>query len=695
MRELVDKAVELLQNDSLQRFLEILFSGAGVALLIHAFTISEKRKDNKPIINSIELETGTTDIERLRDNINSCKKLLEKPEMNSYYCKFNLRRIIGNSLLIICIQNTVGAEEKDKKLLEAHQNFSDCIKIARKGFLPNLFKLGKEYRYLLAQVNQNLGRVCLNMIIRNSNSVDSDKMLGYFKNALTLYGRKKSKYEFFRTQLNMATAYRRIADYQYKGNSEKRKEALNKAIMIYSEVETHVAEIKEHEYYDYLVSTGQNDMGVAYFSLGDIENYIANFRKALEKYLDSIEHGRDLYVKKPPDTESSVEYGRTKNNIGLCYFNLSKYEERKINLEKAIKAFDESMMFRKEKKNSEGYQKTQYNHAKARLELFMVNFNKNELDDAMANMLKARTYWDDSGALNEISATTRLIARICLFYLYLDSSNKADYIMETRDRIGYILNNFKSKKGDCADANNILGILHVFLSETENKEENIKTARMLFEEAMTINKENPKYRAYNTINVINTYLNQINDFEKYHESYKTILDEIKSIIEPNESIHSRTALKNCYGIYYNYLARITADDTGKKNYLKKSMEFFDEALNIISSDKNGWPQNCSWIQNNYGITCTDMGSITGQLEDYERSCFMFENAMETINKDNFPLINAFIKCNVLLTNESYPEGYGKININEEDVMDILNRYPQCDNQLKQKNPFFLFIYILD
>ena len=693
MQEFMNNAVELFQNNVFLSILGLLISGVGV-ILVPTIKIFRKRKEIKRIIDSLEMDTKTYDVESLRKIINSCRELLNRAEMRSDYSDFNLKRIIGNSLLVICRQTAVGAKEKDESLDKAQQYFFDCIKIAKKGFSP-LIRLGKENRYLLAQVYQNLGRVYLNMIIRRSNSVDSVKMFEYFEKALSLYGRKKRKYDFFRTQVNLATAYRRIADYQYKGNSEKRKETLNEAVKIYIEVEKSVTEIKGHEYYDYLVSTVQNDMAVTYSSLGDIENYIENHKKALEKYQKSIEDGRNLSAKKPFDAEDYVEYGKTKNNIGLCYFALSKFEERKNNLEKAIKAFDDSMKFRKENKDSEGYHRTLYNHVKAHLELFTVNFKRNELDGSIADLERAMTYWDGSRAFNEISAISRFIARTHLFYLDMEPNNKANHSNEIKGKTDYIFDTRMNQPGDCADAKNILGVFYARLSETESKEENIEIARKLFKEARDYNKNNPKYHAYNTINVVNTYLKQINTFEKYRESCKTMLDEINCVIEPNESIQSRMILKNCYGIYYNYLARIAADVAEKKEHLGKSMEYFSEALNLIQSDDNGWPLNYSWIQNNYGITCTDMGYISGQVEDYERAYFMFESAWKTMNEDIFPLINTFIQCNVLLTNESCPAEQRKMSINEGAVLDILNRYPQCEHQLKQKSPFFLFMYILD
>jgi len=79
-------------------------------------------------------------------------------------------------------------------------------------------------------------------------------------------------------------------------------------------------------------------LGTAYWHLGQYNQPIVHFKKAIAAYNEALVH----YNPK----EEPLKYGMIQNNIGTAYWNLAQYEQPTQNLQLAIDVYNEALKYR-------------------------------------------------------------------------------------------------------------------------------------------------------------------------------------------------------------------------------------------------------------------------------------------------------------------------------------------------------------
>jgi tetratricopeptide (TPR) repeat protein len=146
-----------------------------------------------------------------------------------------------------------------------------------------------------------------------------------YEKALNTYNLEKSPTQFARTQNNLGIAYR--------GLSEVEDKAANcwKAIMAYEEaLKVYTLDAFPMDY-----AMTQNNLGAACQALAEVEDKAANCRKAITAFQEALKvRTLDAFP---------IQYAMTQNNLGTAYGRLAEVEDKAANCRKAITAFEETL----------------------------------------------------------------------------------------------------------------------------------------------------------------------------------------------------------------------------------------------------------------------------------------------------------------------------------------------------------------
>lgn len=158
---------------------------------------------------------------------------------------------------------------------------------------------------------------------------------------------------YARLQNNLGIAYGELSRH------ENPIDGLEKAIAAYQSALSYRGEPGEQAYeqlseqdLQHYAST-QNNLGTAYWNLGQHQEPAKNLKQAIAAYQESLKYYH-------PDRDA-LSYGMIQNNLGTAYWNLSRYQSSKDYLQLAIWSYQLALQYRTLDTNPSGYTATQNN----------------------------------------------------------------------------------------------------------------------------------------------------------------------------------------------------------------------------------------------------------------------------------------------------------------------------------------------
>ena len=292
----------------------------------------------------------------------------------------------------------------------------------------------------------------------------------------------------------------------------------------------------------YKYATVKNNIGIAFSGLAKFDKPIENIKKSIEIFKEVLK----IHLKK----DFPKDYAMTNNNLGISYCELSNYDKTKENLKKSIKAYEEAL----------------------------------------------KVYTIDE------------------FPIYY------------------------------ATIQNNLGISYDKLSRIDYIAENLNGAIVAYEEALKVYtiEDFPEYyaMAQNNIGVSYRKLSKIEKPEKnINNSIKAFKKALK-VYTINKFPRQYAMTQNNLGNVYTNLSRIE----NPRNNLKKSIKTFKEALRVRTIDE--LPIEYAQTQNNLGISYTDLARIENTDKNVDRSIYAFKEALKIRTLEAFPMQYAMTKGNI-------------------------------------------------
>ncbi len=179
------------------------------------------------------------------------------------------------------------------------------------------------------------------------------------------------------TQNNLGIAYADLAQVEDRAaNLRRAVDAFTGALRFYT---PEAAPLNERIAFAYAMT--QNNLGTAYADLAQVEDRAANLRRAVAAFTGAL---RFLTPEAAP-----LDYAMTQNNLGIAYRNLSEVEDRAANLRRAVDAYAEALRFYTPEAAPLDYAMTQNNLGAAYRDLSEVEDRAAHLRQAVAAFTEA------------------------------------------------------------------------------------------------------------------------------------------------------------------------------------------------------------------------------------------------------------------------------------------------------------------
>ncbi len=223
---------------------------------------------------------------------------------------------------------------------------------------------------LWAMVQNDLGTVYLNHPL-GSRRVNLQQAIEAFQAALTVRTAEVVPLDYAMIQNNLGVAYQDLAQMQ------DRVENLTRAIAAYHEA----LRFRTPQTMPYDYANTQINLANSHMKLAEVQDPVENLTRAIAAYHEAL---RFL-----GPTSAPLNYGLTLNNLGVAYHDLSKVQDRVDNLKRAIETYREALHFRTPDTAPHGYAQTQNNLGSAYMKLAEVQDLADNLTQAIASYNEA------------------------------------------------------------------------------------------------------------------------------------------------------------------------------------------------------------------------------------------------------------------------------------------------------------------
>lgn len=377
--------------------------------------------------------------------------------------------------------------------------------------------------------------------------------------------------------------------------------------------------------------------GVLYTKMGDFENAIANYEKAIEIYtslLSNQNSGKKLYT----------GLTKTYDNVGITYAMLGKFPE-------AIHYFSKSLSLFKDLSERSDDQLQIFGRkgmAQSHVKLGVVYWNLGDFDSATINYSHSLTIYEDLGDQQGVFTSLNNIGNV--------HSYKGDYAKAIDSylkalKIAEELNNSR----EIFQCYNNIGLIH-------EKQKNNEQAMSYFDKALKIAKENKDKRGISlSYGNIGQVLHEEKQFNAAIENYLKALE----IEEELGDINRLAALYSNLGNTYKDI-----------NDYKKTEEYYRKTLEIDleTGNKNGIANsysNLAILKNQ--IADSLKGSLAKKRQHLREAIQYAKKSLEIAKEiEAYPIINdaskALMLANKKLGNASEAFKYAEIYISSRDTM---------------------------
>jgi tetratricopeptide (TPR) repeat protein/energy-coupling factor transporter ATP-binding protein EcfA2 len=451
--------------------------------------------------------------------------------------------------------------------------------------------LGEEIRRYLtekekARISNMLGNIYWNLSnYKVEKAENCRKAIEAFEEALKVYSLKRFPIQYAMTQNNLGMAYKTLAEVEAKGeNCKKAIEACKEALKIRT---------LEHFPMDYAVT--QNNLGNAYKTLAEVEAKGENCKKAIEAYEGAL---KVWTLERFP-----MDYAMTQNNLGTAYGMLARVEAnanaKAENCKKAIGAFEEALKIRT-------------------LEHFPMDY-------AMTQNNLGAAY----GTLAEVEAKG-------------ENCKKAIEAFEEALKIR-TLEHFPM---DYAMTQNDLGNAYKTLAEVEAKGENCEKAIEAYEEALkfyTLKRFPMQYAM--TQNNLGTAYRTLAGVEAKGGNCKKAIEAFKEALKIRTLEHfpmDYAVTQDNLGNAYRTLAGVEA----KGENCKKAIEAFKEALKVYTLGR--FPMQYAMTQNNLGTAYGTLARVEAKGENCKKAIEACREALKVFTEAEFPEFYKLVARNLRL-----------------------------------------------
>ncbi len=335
--------------------------------------------------------------------------------------------------------------------------------------------------------------------------------------ALKSWSTYKKNYNYASIQNNLGVSYSELA------NIEERAENLKKAIGAYGEA----LKVITLEEFPIQYATTQNNLGVSYRNLSTIENTAKNIKRAI------LAHEEALNVRKLE--EFPIQYAQTQHNLGGAYVELSKIEEAEENTKRAIGAYEEALKVRTLEEFPIEYAGTQNNLGVTYNELAKIEDTTENLRRAIKafdGVLKVITLEDFpinyAGTQNNLGVSYYDLAKI---------EDTAENLKRAIEAYGEALKVRTIEKFtiDYATTQNNLGNAYKELAKIKDTTDNLKRAIGTYKEALKVYtyEEFPIFYGITKLNLGTTYIILVEkgDMDKNYNMARELFKEALEIFK--------------------------------------------------------------------------------------------------------------------------------------------------------------------
>lgn len=330
------------------------------------------------------------------------------------------------------------------------------------------------------------------------------------------------------------------------------------------------------------------------------------------------------------------EYSKILSVLGTAYFELSKCNDKKANLEGALWWFEEA-----------------YNHkndAENLSNLGTIYFELSKLRDKKGNLEKSLQFLDKSlKSINDnesLAYADILIERGATFRHLSEVHNKRNYIMaslkDDEVALGIYMNSTRSNNGNRTDYHigvirNQLGACYRLLAEVEHQEDNlyksIKNNTLAFEilekNKMHLNDlSSTKYsrgNLYISLSQVDNPLTQVDEPEYY---LNNAIDNFTSILSGiKECSSEESEIKNDLALAYLLRSEIHSSwSQERQNDIKNSTDIYNESLDIWNKDD--YPVYYEDALNDQGVAFYYRSRINADESDLNFALNDFDEAID-------------------------------------------------------------------
>ena len=503
-----------------------------------------------------------------------------------------------------------------KKAIDAYE---EALKVYTIGRFPEEF----------TSTYNNLGYALSLLAEVEEKSENCKKAIKAYKKALKVRSQKRQSVEYATTQNNMGISLNALAEVE-----DKQQNCLQ-AIKAHEEA---LRVFKKEEYpVEYAVAL--TSIGNAYYKLAEVENQQDNCYKALEAYEEAIKYRTPSMF--------SLEYASILNNMGEAYCKLAEAEDKRDDkiayIEKAIKLYQDALIYRTHRRFPIEYATTQNNLGTVYILLATLEYKVENCRKAINAHNEALEVYTPVQLPSQYANTKVKLGKAYLTLAEVEEKAKnCHYAIEA-----YLeANNFYRRENytiEYALTCNLLGDAYSTLSEAEDKNANIKLAVVFYEEALkSSHGQLPMdygyawHRLGNAYNIIAEVEDKDKNLKKACQAYEEALKYY-----PIQSFALEYAiLQNKLG--HNYY--LLADLVDLVQNSKKAINALGEALRVYTI--GGFPMQFAATQNKLGNVYTTLARAENMVYNYKKAAQAYEYALTVFTKDAFPEVYQVVDRNL-------------------------------------------------
>jgi tetratricopeptide (TPR) repeat protein len=452
-----------------------------------------------------------------------------------------------------------------------------------------------------------------------------------YEEALKVYTRERYPMDYGKTQNNLGTAYRTLAEVEAKAENCKRAiEAYEEALKVYT---------RERYPMDY--GKTQNNLGIAYQTLAEVEAKAENCRRAIEACEKALEViTRDRFP---------MGYGKTQNNLGNAYRTLAVVEAKAENCKRAIEACEEALKVYTRDRFPMEYGGTQNNLGNAYVTLAEVEAkaeNCNRAIEAYEEVLEVYTRdrfpMDYGMTQNNLGNAYRTLAEV---EAKAENCKRAIEACEEALKV-YTRDRFPMQYGT---TQNNLGNAYRTLAEVEAKAENCKRAIEAYDKALKVRTRDRFPMDYGTTqNNLGTAYQTLAEVEATAENCNRAIEAYEEALE----VYTRDRFPMDYGMTQNNLGtayQTLAEVEAKAENCKRAIEAYDKALKVYTHDR--FPMDYGTTQNNLGNAYRTLAEVEAKAENCRMAIEAYEEALEIYSECEYPEIFPVVERNLKLVRD--------------------------------------------